>query len=145
MKIIPFEPEHALLLPVRDIEQNIKDHEDFITWVKENDTPGTSYSCFDGDKLIGCGGIRILWKGVGEGWVLFSPDVVNYKKSIYKVVSRYLKKIIEAQDLHRVQAHVRCDWPIAFNFVKNLGFEIEGKKRKFNPDGTDSFLYALVR
>jgi len=145
IELRPFEPEHALMLPVREIEQGMKDNEDFVKWVEINNTPGTSYSGFVGDTLLGCGGIKLLWHGVGEAWVLFSPEVVNHKVGVYRVVTEYLEKIIKDNNLHRVQAHVRCDFDIAVRFAENMGFKIEGRLFGFNPDGTDSYIYGLVR
>jgi len=87
----------------------------------------------------------MLWAGVGEAWVLFSPEVVNHKVSIRRNVKKYLKKIIEDNNLHRVQAHVQCEWGLAIRFVESLGFKIEGKMLKFGFDKSDSYLYALTR
>lgn len=145
IELRPFEPEHAMMLPVRDIEKGMKNNEDFAKWAEENNTPGTSYSGFVGDTLLGCGGIKILWHGVGEAWVIFSPDVINHKIAVYRIVTEYLEKLIQDNNLYRVQAHVGCNFGAAINFVKNLGFEVEGKMRKFYPDGTDAFICALVR
>ncbi len=145
IEIRPFKPEHALILPVRDIEQGMKNNEDFAKWAQDNNTPGTSYSAFVGDTLLGCGGIQILWKGVGEGWVLFSSEVTNHKIAIYRIVKKLLEKMIKENNLYRVQAHVRCDFGAALNFVEQLGFTVEGRMRQFNPDKADSFLYGLIR
>ena len=144
MRIEPFKPEHAMILSVRDTEKDMKQNKDFAKWAEVNAT-GTSYSAFHGDTLIGCGGIRTLWDGVGEGWVLFSTEVVNHKVSIRRYVNKYFKKIIEENNLHRVQAHVNCEWGLALRFADSLGFEVEGRMVKFNPDGTDSYLFAWVR
>jgi len=144
MRIVPFKAEHAMMIPVRGVEQSMKQNEDFAKWAETNTTPGTSYSAFHKEELIGCGGARILWNGVAEAWVLFSPEVVNHKASIRRNVVKYLEKIIKEKNLHRVQAHVQCNWGLAIRFVESLDFKIEGKMLKLNPDGTDSYLYAKV-
>ena len=145
IEIIPFEPEHVLLLGDRAEETQMRQHNDFMKWAKENHTPGTSYSGFYEGKLLGCAGVRIMWKGVGEAWLMFDPEVFAFKKEAYFYVGEYLKKIMDDNELVRVQGHVDSDFFLAIKYIENLGFKIEGKMRKFGPTGKDHYLYALVR
>lgn len=144
IEIIPFEPEHVMLLPPREEEAEMRAHEDFVKWAKENYTPGTCYSGFYEGKCLGCGGVRILWKGVGEAWVMFSPEIFNFAREAYHYVGMYLEKIITDNNLHRVQGHVDSEFMLAIRYIENLGFKIEGKMRKYGPTGKDHYLYALV-
>lgn len=143
MQIIPFKIEDALSLDVRPHEDKIKDHADFEKWAKLNEE-STGFSGFCDDKLIGCAGIRTIWDGVGEAWVLASQGVYKHPKSVFKNVRDYLDKIIKEQGLWRVQAHVRTDNLMGIKFIQMLGFKIEGKAVKFNPDKTDAYLFARV-
>ncbi|MCF7811451.1 GNAT family N-acetyltransferase [bacterium] len=145
LDIIPFEPDHVLLLGDRKEETEMRHHEDFMKWAKENHTPGTSYSGFYEGKLLGCAGVRIMWKGVGEAWAMFAPEIIMYGKEAYVYVGEYLKKIMDDNNLHRVQGHVDSEFILAIKYIENLGFKIEGKMRKFGPTGNDHYLYALVR
>lgn len=145
MMVKPYKAEHALALVVRDIEKGMKNDEGFARWAEEVNAPGTSYSMFVEDSLLGCAGVNILWQGVGEGWVILSPEVVHHKIKVCRAIRKYLEKIVRENNLHRVQAHVSCDFEAAINFVESLGFELEGRMKKFYPEGTDCFLYALLR
>ena len=52
--------------------------------------------------------------------------------------------IIKEQELVRIQAAVRADWPEAQRFAEFLGLENEGLMRKYGPDGSDYFRFAKV-
>lgn len=143
MKIVPFKIEHALSLSVRPHEDEIKNHPDFEKWAKLNGE-NIGFSGFCDGVLIGCGGIRTIWNGVGEAWVLGSKEVYKHPKSAFKNVRNYLDKIIKEHNFWRIQAHVRTDNARGVRFVQMLGFKIEGKMHKFNPDGTDSYLFGKV-
>jgi len=99
MKIVPFEIEHALNITVRGHEEKIKYNKDFQKWVNLN-AENIGFSGFCDGKLVGCAGVRKLWDGVGEAWLLASKEINKHPKS--------------------------------------------GKLNKFNPDGTDAFLFARV-
>lgn len=143
MIIIPFKIEHALLLSVRPHEEKIKDNKDFEKWARLN-SESISFSGFCNDKIVGCGGVRTIWDGVGEAWVLASSEIYKHPKSTFKNVRNYLNKIIKEQGFWRVQAHVRTDNPRGIKFVQMLGFKLEGKMAKFNTDKTDSYLFARI-
>jgi len=143
LKIIPFKIEHALSLNVRPVDEKIKDHPDFEKWAKLNED-SIGFSGFYNDALIGCAGVRKLWDGVGEAWLLCSQDIVKVPVSAIKNIKNYLDKIIRKQGFWRVQAHVRVDNPVNIKFIQMFGFKVEAKMEKFNPDKTDSYLFAKV-
>ena len=145
VEIIPFEPEHLELLSVREEEKDIRAHKDFMKWAEINHQPGLAYSGFFEGRMLGCAGIRMLWPGVGEGWAQFSPEIINFGKEAYHYVGIYLKKLIEDNDLHRVQGTVDAEFMIAHKYIQNLGFQIEGKMLKYGPTGRDHYLYAWTK
>jgi RimJ/RimL family protein N-acetyltransferase len=145
VEIVPFEAEHALSLDVREHEKPMQSEEAFVEWAKANSAYGPAFSGKLDGKIIGCGGVRILWSGVGEAWALFSKDITGCPKEAYYYIHKFLHKIIRDWRLHRVQAHVRTDVPVAVRYLENLGFEKEGLMSKFDTDKRDHFLYALVR
>lgn len=145
MKIVPFKYEHALEILVRDHDADLKENENFRKWAEMNVMPGMSYTGLYEGRPVMCAGVRTLWPGVGEAWILLSPEIVNFKKEMYYTVIQYLEKIIKENGLWRVQAHARTDVPVAVRFLEHLGFEREGLMRKFDPQGRDCFLYALVK
>ena len=97
------------------------------------------------DAIVGCGGIDLLWPGVGEVWVLLSYEVDKYPIRAYEVIRDGLKKLIEDNDLWRIQAWGRIGFDKAHILFKHLGFKPEGIARKYTPDKVDCILYSIVR
>jgi RimJ/RimL family protein N-acetyltransferase len=63
---------------------------------------------------------------------------------VVKAIRARFDDIIEANNIHRVQAACRADWPEAVRFAEFLGFENEGLMRSYGVDGRDYFRYARV-
>ena len=101
-----------------------------------------AYSAWYDGSVVGVGGINWLWSGVGEAWVLFSKDVKHCKFGIYRATKRILSQYDSYQ---RIQATARVDSPVSCKMLEKLGFEMEGKLRQYSPDGTDNFLYSMVK
>lgn len=95
-------------------------------------------------EIVACGGIDLMWPGVGEVWLMLTPDVDEYPKATYKIIRDGLNKIIESNNLFRVQAWGRIGFDKAHILFKHLGFKPEGIARKYTPDGVDCILYAKV-
>ena len=58
------------------------------------------------DKPVACGGFRILWRGVAEGWGILG------KATPHAAIAEFKKKLYEgmnAFELRRVQCYVLCE------------------------------------
>lgn len=95
-------------------------------------------------QVISCAGVSVVFQNRGEIWGVFSPEAKEIKKIMLKETKKHLQMLVLRFELKRLEATARCDWPQAANFLKHLGFECEGRKRKFELDGTDAWLYARV-
>ena len=115
------------------------------TDAKHCESDGPAFSFFAGGKLLACTGIRIFWPGVGEAWLCCSPEIENYKRELIVYSRAYLSGMIEENNLRRTECNVRSDFPAAIRLVKRLGFKIDAVRRKYGTDGTDCFLYSIVR
>ena len=89
---------------------------------------GTAFTGFSEKGIIGCAGILPIWKGVGHAWVVMGKDY----------------KIIAGMQFKRVEATVSCDFITGVQWLERMGFELEGKKRKYGPDGKDHYSYARI-
>lgn len=98
----------------------------------------------DGQPLCALGICR-MWSGVGEAWGFFLPDASRYPVFLHRSVRRYLPRLMETMNLHRVQCtvseldHRACQW------IVRLGFQYEGRLRAFSPAGEAYLLYSLIR
>lgn len=98
-----------------------------------------------GDKLIAVGGIVWLWDGVGEAWVILHTNADEVKMGAYRAVRTLFFLLMEEGAYRRVQAMVRTDWERAVKMIEALGFVREGTMKAYFPDGTDAYLYAMVK
>ena len=117
---------------IRELAQAREDNDQCITGVVN-------------DRIIGCGGIDIMWPGVGEVWVLLAYDIGIYSMAAYEVIQDGLKKLIEDNNLRRVQAWGRVGFDASHTLFRHLGFVPEGIARKYGYDGEDFILYALIK
>jgi len=97
------------------------------------------------DEIVGCGGIDLLWEGVGEVWLMLSYEVNKYPIKTFEVIRDGLAKLIEDNGLWRVQAWCRKEFIQAHTLFQHLGFKVEGIAKKYAADGVDCFLYAKVK
>lgn len=96
------------------------------------------------DKIVGCGGIDLMWEGVGEVWVMLAYDIGCHSLKAYKVIKDGLEKLIKDNNLRRVQAWGRIGFDASHTLFKHLGFIPEGIARCYGYDGSDYILYAKV-
>jgi hypothetical protein len=106
---------------------------------------GTSLTAKFEGRIIGCAGVVNLWTGVGEAWTMLGPEVKANPYFLHRKVKWIMRGIIKDKELHRLQAIVSLNDEPALQWIHSLGFEFEGRMRKFNPDKTDSgmFTYPL--
>ncbi len=112
---------------------------------QQTEEDGLSITGIVNDEIVGCGGIRKLWDGVGEVWLMLSPKTALYPTKTYECIREGLQKLIDENDFVRLQAWGRIGFAKAHTLFKHLGFKPEGIARKYTPDGVDSILYAIVR
>lgn len=131
-QIVNCEPKHARLFT--------KDEGS----IEANCIEGLAFTVLYHGTAIACGGIRPLWSGVAEAWILFGPEVKNHTIFIFKNTKQYISNLIKKHNLHRLQAYCRADFSEAINFLHHTGFRVEGKARKYNPDGTDAYFMSII-
>ena len=112
---------------------------------KETEEDNMSITAVVEGEVVGCGGIRVLWDGVGEVWMMLSPKVNDYPAKAWEVIKSGFEKLIEENDFVRLQGWCRKGFVKAHTVFHHLGFKPEGVARKYTPDGCDCILYSLIR
>jgi len=145
MNLIPFEVEHLQEIK-RDFEfPEKKETKTFFSAFEEDrGHAGYAYTGVHNDNIIGCGGIYILWHGCGEAWATYPLSFRSNIYTVWKYTKKMLQNIIKEHKLHRVQAIARSDFPGGINWLKHLGFEIEGTLRRYCPNGEDAYMCAIL-
>lgn len=120
-------------------------HANLKELAEETESDGLSFTGVVDDKIVGCGGVRILWPNVGEVWMMLSPDVDGYPIVAWEAIKGGFEKIVQENDFVRLQGWCRVGFVKAHTVFKHLGFEPEGTAKKYTPDGVDCILYGKVK
>ncbi|MDD2657194.1 MAG: hypothetical protein PHD04_00850 [Candidatus Pacebacteria bacterium] len=108
-----------------------------------------------GDKLIAytlmvdgcpvaCGGLVLQGWGRSEAWVLLSKSFKPYKVAIHRMVKTGLENAFLTKIVSRIQATIDAGCPEHIEWIEALGFEFEGRLRRFGPFGQDYLMYSLI-
>lgn len=144
LKVVAYKPEHyfmihenseqiVALLGLQDVNQ-----------IANKFLRGPAFTIFHDDEIIACGGIIIMWPGMGEAWAFTSPLVRKYPKFFHQEVKNHLEALIDVYHFVRVQAMVVKEFAVARKWAERLGFEYEGEMRKYM-GGKDYVRYAIIR
>lgn len=118
---------------------------DFDKGLVDAEVPGQSFTAMDDNTVIGVGGIRPLWPGVGEAWAIFPKNVAKYGRQIYRISRTLLEKVEAEYGYWRIQATARRDWDAAIFFLAALKFVPGGVLTKYGPDKSDHIMMARVK
>ena len=62
-------------------------------------------------------------------------------REMFRVAGDYCFKQLGVQ---RVTARTRVDKPKVINVISAAGFRVEGRARRYYPDGTDAILFGIL-
>lgn len=146
IRLIDFDPDHAEELFTLNTTLATADHK-FLKrhWIENMKRAGRSFTLIDNGHLIVSGGIFEIWPGHGEAWLIPSDKIEDYKLKMIKTLRSYIDKITEEDQLVRLQASVREDFPVAHRFIEFMGFKREGLMKNYGPDGANHYLYARTK
>ena len=101
----------------------------------------TSFTAFDGDRVIGCAGLIPIWKNRYIAWAHVDTDAFAKNKVwAIRTIKRYLD-MVEG----RVEAAVPEAFEEGFRLAKALGFRVECVlAEKYFANGTDARLYVRI-
>lgn len=143
MQIIPFSVNHVVSIDMRDHE-TWASREMLEEFAQEHMRRGGGYSMVDDGKIIACGGVDVVWQGVGEAWTILSRHIEQHKLSLHRTTRCFLDNLIHMRRLHRVQAHVLKADERAVRWINALGFHAEAVLESFGPNREDYILYARL-
>ena len=112
---------------------------------QQTEEDGLSMTGIVNDEIVGCGGIRKLWDGVGEVFLLLSPKTALYPARTYECIRDGFEKLIAENDFVRLQGWCRMGFAKAHTLFRHLKFKPEGIARKYTPDQTDCILYSRIK
>lgn len=142
-EIVPFKRAHLGQLELTERDTSLMAGAGFDPI--PNFEAGPAFSLVDGEKVIAIAGIALLWKGVGEAWVIAGKDIQKYRLTFHRGVREMLSIIEEHERLHRVQTAVLENFAKGHKWIRRLGFVSEGKMKGYGPNGETFVRYARVK
>lgn len=119
-------------------------HDPSLAIVDAQSLSGPTFTVLAGYAPIGCGGVLLVWPGVGEAWTIVNAHILRYPY-VHRLVTRALRTLMQEHALHRIGAWALADQRRHRRWLEVLGFTYEGIARKFTSDGQDVARYALFR
>ncbi len=139
-RLIPFRAEHLLHFVNRD---GALDEQLWLLVQKER--RGPSWSVVVDDKIICCGGVVIIWQGVGAAWVVFSEEMPSHGLWLTRMTKRVLEDAVRIFKLHRLETMVEASNERYRRWVKVLGFTPEnGVARAYTADKKDTTRFERI-
>ncbi len=146
IRIIEYKSAHADdIFNQNSNDTSVENFEDYIGFGDGLYAPGLAFTAIHNGHIVCSAGIKPLWPGVGEAWIIATWRINKKALSVVKAIHRDFERLIETNGFNRVQAAVRSDWPQAVNFCEYLGFKQEGLMRQYGVDGRDYFRYARLK
>ena len=140
-EIVPFEPGHLNELELRPTEvaylANIPKYFDNLVGHAQ---PGTSWTGIANGKVVCCFGLRLLWRGVAEAWLLPGIGIERNPIAVLKNGRRLMQEAMYDLGVERLQIAVRAQNNTEINFAKALYFEVESTMKRYGPEGDDYFM-----
>ena len=148
MRVLPFEPMHMDRMATRKHHTRHYSHGfDLAAQVVYFARLGPAFTLEHGGILIGSAGVVRKCAGVGEAWAVTSEAIHRYPLATVKAVRWWLERILEVEDLHRLEVSCLADFEPGLKFIESIGFPRETRVllEQALPDKSDLYLYARLR
>ena len=143
-QIVPLRYEHLQRLRLtEDTIEYTKHIPGYLDYVWDNSADGWSWAATARGKVIAVFGIRMLWTGLAEMWMLPGDNLNRHAISLVRGARAITDSALSDYGVRRLQITVKVENDIAFRFAKALHFEVESIMRRFGPEGSD--YYMMVR
>lgn len=145
LNIVPYISKHGKIILANQMNHVLMDKDArFEGEARELEQPGLAYTCMINNEPITCAGMKIIWDGVAEGWVLASAKVWQHPLLIARAIKKNFARLAKEHNIKRVQTAVRADYATGLKFAKWLGLENEGLMKHYGFDGSDHYRYARI-
>ena len=145
LQIVPYISKHGKIILANQMNHVLMDQDaQFDGDAMELEQKGLAYPCIINNEPIASAGMKIIWNGVAEGWVLATSKVWNHPLVIARAIKKNFARLAKENNIKRVQTAVRADFKIGLKFASWLGLQNEGLMKHYGFDGSDHFRYARI-
>lgn len=112
---------------------------------EEYETLGPGWTLRVDGVVVGCAGIvRMRWPGVAHAWLLPSPDLPRYPKTMALAILQEFKELLARERFWRLECNVLQDFALGRRFAEWCGFQEEGILYFYGPKAEHMIRYALI-
>ena len=145
INIVKYKGEHGQYIMRQQMNHSLMDKDmEFEGNAMNLEQENLAFTGMIDGKPIFAAGMKIIWNGVAEGWVLATKDALDHPIAVAKAIKKDFARIAKENNIVRVQTAIRKDFKQGQRFAEWLGLENEGLMRKFGFDGTDQYRYARI-
>lgn len=145
INIVKYRGEHGQYIMKQEMNHSLMDEDmKFRANAKLLEQENLAFTGMINGKPIFAAGMKIIWDGVAEGWVLATKDALDHPIAVAKAIKKDFARIAKENNINRVQTAVRANYTTGLKFAKWLGLEEEGLMKKFGFDGSDQYMYARL-
>ena len=142
--IVPLRYEHISRLPPTDDSiEYMKYIPGYLDYIWDNSADGWSWAAIGKGKVIAIFGLRMIWSGLAEMWMVPGKGLDRHAISLVRGARAVTDSALSDYGVRRLQITVKVENDTAFRFAKALHFEVESIMRRFGPEGSD--YYMMVR
>ena len=105
---------------------------------------GLAFTGIVNDKPVFAAGMKPIWKGVAEGWVLATSEVWKHPLLVARAIKKDFARVARQHNIKRVQTAVRQDFDKGIRFAEWLGLKNEGLMKYYGFDGSHQYRYARI-
>ena len=126
VNIVPFEPQHYAMLPVRPEQSG--DTRMLGVAAARCAELGPAFSAVEMDEkgnvaaVLACGGLAENSASHATAWAAFAGEL---RAAQWSPIVHAIRGVIEGAHYERIDTYVRADWPTARRFAEALGFKEE--------------------
>lgn len=145
LHIVPYQKGHGAFILSQQMNHVLMDKDaEFDGDAMNLEEQGLAFTGIVNNEPIFAAGMKPIWKGVAEGWVLATAKVWNHPLLVAKAIKKDFEKVAKQHNIRRVQTAVRSEFGIGIRFAKWLGLENEGLMKQYGFDGTDHYRFARL-
>ena len=145
LHIVPYQKGHGAFILSQQMNHVLMDKDaEFDGDAMNLEEQGLAFTGIVNNEPIFAAGMKPIWKGVAEGWVLATSKVWNHPLLVAKAIKKDFARIAKEHGLWRVQTAVRSNFKQGLRFATWLGLEDEGIMKQYGFDRTDHNRYARI-
>lgn len=145
LHIVPYTKDHGAYILSQQMNHHLMDQDAGFDGDAMNlEEQGLSFTGLVNDDPIFAAGLKPLWSGVAECWLLATAKVWNHPIFVARFSKKQLEFLAKKHGFWRIQTAVRSNFDLGLKFIKWLGLKDEGVMKKYGFDGTDHNRYARI-